>query len=76
MQGDGDVFSVVFAIPSRARRTALGGGQTDGTCSRQGHTVIDGHTRRFIAHAPFVFMASADADGMLDISPKGDRRAS
>ena len=34
--------------------------------------VIDEHTRRFIAHAPFVFVASADADGMLDISPKGD----
>jgi PPOX class probable FMN-dependent enzyme len=35
-------------------------------------TVIDEHTRRFIAHAPFVFIASAGANGMLDISPKGD----
>jgi PPOX class probable FMN-dependent enzyme len=34
--------------------------------------VIDEHTRRFIAHAPFVFVASAGADGMLDVSPKGD----
>ena len=33
---------------------------------------IDDHSRRFIAHAPFVFVASAGADGMLDISPKGD----
>jgi uncharacterized protein len=34
--------------------------------------VIDEHARRFIAHAPFVFVASAGPDGMLDISPKGD----
>ncbi len=34
--------------------------------------VIDEHARRFIAHAPFVFVASAGADGMLDVSPKGD----
>jgi uncharacterized protein len=34
--------------------------------------VIDEHSRRFIAHAPFVFVASAGAGGMLDISPKGD----
>ena len=33
---------------------------------------IDEHARRFIAHAPFVFVASAGADGMLDVSPKGD----
>ena len=34
--------------------------------------VIDDHARRFIAHAPFVFVASAGADGTLDVSPKGD----
>lgn len=34
--------------------------------------VIDEYTRRFIAHAPFVFVASSGADGVLDISPKGD----
>lgn len=34
--------------------------------------VIDEHARRFIAHVPFVFIASSDADGLLDISPKGD----
>jgi uncharacterized protein len=34
--------------------------------------VIDDHSRRFIAHAPFVFIASAGDDGVLDISPKGD----
>ena len=33
---------------------------------------IDEHARRFIAHAPFVFVASAGSDGTLDVSPKGD----
>jgi PPOX class probable FMN-dependent enzyme len=34
--------------------------------------VIDEHSRSFIAHAPFVFVASAGNGGMLDVSPKGD----
>src|ERR671910_912474 len=34
--------------------------------------VIDEHSRRFIARAPFVFVASAGPRGMLDVSPKGD----
>jgi PPOX class probable FMN-dependent enzyme len=34
--------------------------------------VIDEHSRAFIAHSPFVFVASAAAGGMLDLSPKGD----
>ena len=34
--------------------------------------VIDEHCRRFITHAPFVFVASAGTDGMIDVSPKGD----
>jgi uncharacterized protein len=35
------------------------------------HT-IDEYARRFIAHAPFVFVASVGADGTIDVSPKGD----
>jgi PPOX class probable FMN-dependent enzyme len=34
--------------------------------------VIDEHSRRFIAQAPFVFVASAGPGGMIDVSPKGD----
>ncbi len=34
--------------------------------------VIDEHSRRFIAAAPFVFIASIDEDGTADVSPKGD----
>lgn len=34
--------------------------------------VIDEYARHFIAHAPFVFVASVGAGGMVDVSPKGD----
>lgn len=33
---------------------------------------IDDHSRRFIEHAPFLFIGSAGSSGMLDVSPKGD----
>ena len=36
--------------------------------------VIDDMSRRFIAAAPFVFIASAAEDGTADVSPKGDPR--
>jgi uncharacterized protein len=32
---------------------------------------LDGHCRDFIAHAPFVLVATADEDGNCDVSPKG-----
>jgi uncharacterized protein len=35
-------------------------------------SVIDDASRRFIAHAPFVFIASSSEKGILDISPRGD----
>jgi PPOX class probable FMN-dependent enzyme len=33
---------------------------------------IDAHCAALIAHSPFLVIASADADGNMDISPKGD----
>ena len=33
---------------------------------------IDDHARRYIAHSPFLLMASAAADGPMDVSPRGD----
>ncbi|MFD7814617.1 MSMEG_1061 family FMN-dependent PPOX-type flavoprotein [Streptomyces sp. NPDC059785] len=33
---------------------------------------IDDHLRRFIAHSPFLTMATADAAGRADCSPRGD----
>jgi uncharacterized protein len=33
---------------------------------------LDGHCRAFIARSPFVLVSSSDADGRMDVSPKGD----
>ena len=33
---------------------------------------IDRHSRRFIAHSPFLTMATSDATGLPDCSPRGD----
>jgi uncharacterized protein len=33
---------------------------------------LDDHCRAFIAKSPFVLVSSCDADGNMDISPKGD----
>ncbi len=33
---------------------------------------IDSHARRFIAHSPFLTLATADAGGRADCSPRGD----
>jgi PPOX class probable FMN-dependent enzyme len=33
---------------------------------------LDAHCREYIAHAPFVFIGTADAAGRCDVSPKGD----
>ncbi|GHG42078.1 MULTISPECIES: MSMEG_1061 family FMN-dependent PPOX-type flavoprotein [Amycolatopsis] len=33
---------------------------------------IDAHARRFIAHSPFLTLATADATGRADCSPRGD----
>jgi uncharacterized protein len=33
---------------------------------------VDRHARRFIAHSPFLVMATSDATGLPDCSPRGD----
>ena len=33
---------------------------------------LDTHFRAFIAHSPFLLLATAGADGTCDVSPKGD----
>src|SRR5262249_60544934 len=35
-------------------------------------SALDDHCRRFIAHSPFLLVATAGADGRCDVSPKGD----
>src|SRR3954466_5797293 len=32
---------------------------------------LDAHCRDFIAHAPFVVLATSNGDGRVDVSPKG-----
>src|SRR5215510_6600575 len=33
---------------------------------------LDFHSRAFIAHSPFLLIATSDADGRCDVSPRGD----
>ena len=33
---------------------------------------LDAHFRAFIAHSPFLLMATSGTDGTCDVSPKGD----
>jgi PPOX class probable FMN-dependent enzyme len=35
-------------------------------------TALDEHCREFIAASPFLLIASSDADGGMDVSPRGD----
>ncbi|HEX3175221.1 MAG TPA: pyridoxamine 5'-phosphate oxidase family protein [Methylomirabilota bacterium] len=35
-------------------------------------SALEPHSKSFIAHAPFVLVATAGADGRCDVSPKGD----
>lgn len=52
-------FRAVLGVPSeRAARKEI--------------AFLDRHCRAFIARSPFVLISSADADGRMDVSPKGD----
>lgn len=37
------------------------------------HPALDAHDRRFVARSPFLLLATAACDGLLDVSPRGDR---
>jgi PPOX class probable FMN-dependent enzyme len=58
-------------ITSEAQLRAVVGDPPHRSVAKVVHT-IDDYSRRFIAHAPFAFVASAGPDGTIDISPKGD----
>lgn len=36
------------------------------------HPALDRHDRAFVARAPFLLLATAQAGGLLDVSPRGD----
>jgi PPOX class probable FMN-dependent enzyme len=42
------------------------------TAANKAVTTLDEHCRAFIASSPFMLIASADAQGNMDVSPKGD----
>jgi uncharacterized protein len=47
-------------------------GKPDAVVEAKIHDRIDRHDRRFIAHSPFLAMATSDATGLPDCSPRGD----
>jgi PPOX class probable FMN-dependent enzyme len=47
-------------------------GEPPPSCVAKTIAVLDRHCRAFIARSPFVLIASSNARGQVDISPKGD----
>ncbi|MEU6992783.1 MSMEG_1061 family FMN-dependent PPOX-type flavoprotein [Streptomyces sp. NPDC046465] len=47
-------------------------GEPDSVLKEKIQHRVDDHSRRFIAHSPFMTMATAGATGLADCSPRGD----
>ena len=62
-------FKDVVTDPAQFRELM---GEPPPPCVAKTITIMDRHCRAFIARSPFVLIASANAQGMMDISPKGD----
>jgi len=62
-------FKDVVADPAQFRALM---GEPPPPCVAKTIVVLDQHCRAFIARSPFVLIASSDALGRMDISPKGD----
>jgi len=62
-------FKDVVADPAQFRALM---GDPPPPCVAKTIAVLDQHCRAFIARSPFVLIASSDALGKMDISPKGD----
>ena len=58
-------------VTSEAELRALYGFPGERAVAKE-HPTLDEHCRAFIAHAPFLVMGTAGADGRCDVSPKGD----
>jgi PPOX class probable FMN-dependent enzyme len=61
---------IVSAITSEAALRALHASPTD-RAVRKELDRLDTHCRRFIALSPFLVLASADAEGRMDATPRG-----
>ena len=58
-------------ISSEAQLRAILGTPSEGASNKTIH-IIDEHCQKFIAHSPFLTIASANQNGQVDVSPKGD----
>ncbi len=59
-------------VRSEVELRALMGGPVAPSVVEKTLTSLDRHCFAFIGRAPFVFVASMDGEGRMDISPKGD----
>ena len=59
-------------VRSEAELRALMGDPVAPSVVEKTMTSLDRHCLAFIGRAPFVFVATSDAEGRMDISPKGD----
>lgn len=66
-------FSYPFedVVSSRDQLRSLMGEAMQGALDKE-ITFLDPHARNFIEHSPLLLLATASADGRLDVSPKGD----
>ena len=62
-------FKDVIADPAQLREVM---GNPPPACVAKTIAVLDRHCRAYIARSPFVLIASSNARGQMDISPKGD----
>lgn len=58
-------------IQSEAQLTEILGQPSEAVFNKS-INIIDKHCATFIAHTPFITIASSDANGNVDVSPKGD----
>src|SRR5262245_5573464 len=62
-------FKDVITEPGQFRELM---GEPPPPCVAKTIPILDQHCRAFIARAPFLLIASSNARGQVDISPKGD----
>ena len=62
-------FKDVITEPGRLRELM---GEPPPPCVAKTIAILDRHCRAFIARSPFLLIASSNARGQMDISPKGD----
>jgi uncharacterized protein len=64
-------FEFAEVVTTEAEFRAVIGTPTERALRKQ-IDVLDDHCRAFIAKSPFLLIASRDAEGNMDVSPKGD----